>query len=141
MPPICWGAADTEGSGSGGALPPERGVGRGAGGGGLRENCKEDGKEIEKPELDLREEKGRLKARFESDQWQRVKTGASGHETENRKRTRQNKWVKMSKKDKNTQLIQHHTHISMTLKQSGSYHWQRRKRYLVLKISGGTGTV
>lgn len=35
MPPICWGAADTEGSGSGGALPPGRGVGRGAEGGGL----------------------------------------------------------------------------------------------------------
>lgn len=35
MPPICWGAADTEGSGSGGALPPGRGVGRGVEGGGL----------------------------------------------------------------------------------------------------------
>lgn len=97
MPPICWGAADTEGSGSGGALPPGRGVGRGAGagGGGLRKNCKGDGKEIEKPELDLREEKRRFKAKFESGQWQRVKTGTSGHETENRKGTRQNKWVRM----------------------------------------------
>lgn len=57
MPPICWGAADTEGSGSGGALPPGRRAGRGAGGGGLRKNCEGDGKEIEKPELDLREEK------------------------------------------------------------------------------------
>lgn len=28
-PPICWGAAVTEGSGSGGALPPGRGLGRG----------------------------------------------------------------------------------------------------------------
>lgn len=28
MPPICWGAADTEGGGSEGALPPGRGVGR-----------------------------------------------------------------------------------------------------------------
>jgi len=35
MPPICWGAADTEGSGSGGALPPGRGAGRGAVEGGL----------------------------------------------------------------------------------------------------------
>lgn len=35
MPPICWGAADTEGSGSGGALPPGRGAGRGAEEGGL----------------------------------------------------------------------------------------------------------
>lgn len=35
MPPICWGALDTEGSGSGGALPPGRRVGRGAEGGGL----------------------------------------------------------------------------------------------------------
>lgn len=35
MPPICCGAADTEGSGSGGALPPGRGIGRGTGGGGL----------------------------------------------------------------------------------------------------------
>ncbi len=35
MPPICWGAADTEGGGSEGALPPGRGEGRAAGGGGL----------------------------------------------------------------------------------------------------------
>lgn len=35
MPPICWGAADTEGSGSGVALPPGRGAGRGAEVGGL----------------------------------------------------------------------------------------------------------
>lgn len=35
MPPICWGAADTEGGGSEGALPPGRGEGRAARGGGL----------------------------------------------------------------------------------------------------------
>lgn len=51
MPPICWGAADTEGSGSGGALPPGRGVGRWTEGGGLvlgeglqqKESCVENG--------------------------------------------------------------------------------------------------
>lgn len=66
MPPICWGAADTEGSGSGGALPPGRGVGRGAEGGGLvsgrgaqqRKSCVGDGKEKkQKTESDLRKEK------------------------------------------------------------------------------------
>ena len=57
MPPICWGAAETEGSGSGGALPPGRGMRRGAEGGGLvsgwrgggaQQSCEEDGEEIEK---------------------------------------------------------------------------------------------
>lgn len=55
MPPICWGAADTEGSGSGGALPPGRGMGRGAEGGGLVSG--EVAWEIEKKtESDLRKE-------------------------------------------------------------------------------------
>lgn len=63
------------------------------------------------------------------------------------KGTRQKKWVKMSKKDKNTQLIQHHKHVSMTLKQSGPYHWLGRQNVSGFEnkcwdwdcISGGWG--
>lgn len=108
MPPICWGAADTEGSGSGGALPPGRGVGRGAEEGGLvsgrgpqRRESFVGGGRAEETELDFekKDRKGGLRWRFESDQWQKGRRGAGRSvEIEDRKRIgTEKKWVKMAK--------------------------------------------
>lgn len=85
MPPICWGAADTEGSGSGGALPPGRGAGRGAEEGGLvsgrgpqwRESFVGGGRAEEtESDFEKKDKKGDLRWRFESDQWQKGRRGA-----------------------------------------------------------------
>lgn len=85
MPPICWGAVDTEGSGSGGALPPGRGVGRGVGGGGLvskqRKIFKGDEEKILKNQNQISEQK---RSRLKVDSWPGVKRGAGEHGTEER---------------------------------------------------------